>query len=79
MNGLALVNSVPDQLERELIESVSDPRRRYLELMTTEFDHAAHHNNDRESHLFALKELDATLGLIWSAIQKRFAGLRDCA
>jgi hypothetical protein len=70
MNGLALVNSVPDQLERELIESVSDPRRRYLELMTTEFDHAAHHNNDRESHLFALKELDATLGLIWSAIQK---------
>lgn len=70
MGGLALKGSVPDQLTRELIESIADPRYRYLEVVTTDFDHAAHHNNDRETHLFALKELDAMLGQIWTAIQK---------
>jgi hypothetical protein len=70
MDGLALKGSVPDQLTRELIESIADPRFRYLEVVTTDFDHAAHHNNDRESHLLALKELDAMIGKIWTAIQK---------
>ncbi|HYU99151.1 MAG TPA: alkaline phosphatase family protein, partial [Pyrinomonadaceae bacterium] len=70
MGGLAMKNSVPDQLTRELIESIADPRFRYLEVVTTDFDHAAHHNNDRESHLLALKELDVMLGQIWTAIQK---------
>ena len=70
MEGLGLRGSVPDQLTRELIEALSDPRFRYLELVTTDFDHVAHHNNDRESHLFVLKELDAMLGQIWTAIQK---------
>lgn len=70
MAGLGLRSSVPDQLLRELIESIENPRFRYLELVTTDFDHAAHHNNDRESHLAVLKELDAKLGQIWTAIQK---------
>jgi len=70
MGGLALKGSVPDQLTRELIESIADPRFRYLEFVTTAFDHAAHHNNDRETHLVVLKELDAMLGQIWTAIQK---------
>ena len=70
MGGLGLRSSVPDQLMRELIEAVGDPRFRYLELVTTDFDHTAHHNNDREAHLFVLKELDAMLGQIWTAIQK---------
>ena len=70
MEGLGLRSSVPDQLRRDLIEGLSDPRRRYLELVTTDFDHVAHHNNDREAHLYVLKELDAMLGQIWTAIQK---------
>ncbi|HLO00904.1 MAG TPA: alkaline phosphatase family protein [Pyrinomonadaceae bacterium] len=70
MNGIGLRSSVPEQLLRELIEGLNDPRRRYLELVTTDFDHAAHHNNDRESHLLALKNLDAMLGEVWTAIQK---------
>jgi hypothetical protein len=70
MEGLGLRNSVPDQLLRELIEGLGDSRLRYLEFVTTDFDHTAHHNNDRESHLFVLKELDAMLGQIWTAIQK---------
>ncbi len=70
MSGLGLISSVPEQLTRELIEGLKDPRIKYLEFVTTEFDHAAHHNNDRESHLFALKQLDAMLGQIWTEIQK---------
>jgi uncharacterized coiled-coil protein SlyX len=70
MGGLSLRNAVQDQLLRELVESINDPRYRYLEFVTTDFDHAAHHNNDRESHLLALKDLDAMLGQIWTAIQK---------
>ncbi len=69
MAGLGLKSSVPDQLTRELIEALGNPRFRYLELVTTDFDHAAHHNNDRESQLLVLKELDSMLGRIWTAIQ----------
>ncbi len=68
--GFELMSSVPQQLLHELMDSLADPRIRYLEIVTTEFDHVAHHNNDRESHLFALKELDAMMGEIWIAIQK---------
>ena len=70
MEGLGLKSSVPEQLTRELIEGLRNPRLRYLELVTTHFDHTAHHNNDRESHLNVLKELDAMLGEIWTEIQK---------
>jgi predicted AlkP superfamily pyrophosphatase or phosphodiesterase len=61
---------IQDQLERELIEKLSNPRIRYLDYYTTEFDHASHHNRDRETHLYALKDLDAIVGRIWTAIQK---------
>jgi hypothetical protein len=61
---------IMDQLERELIQKLSDPRIRYLDYYTTEFDHTAHHNRDREAHLYALKELDAIIGRIWTAIER---------
>src|SRR5437588_165194 len=73
--GLDMNDIVYNELERELIEKLSDPRVRYLDLLTTKFDHAAHHNNDRDSHLFALKQLDGLVGRVWTAIQKSaFAG-----
>jgi len=59
-----------DQLERELIERLNNPRFRYFDLYLSDFDHAAHHNRDREAHLYALQSLDAVVGRIWSAIQK---------
>ena len=61
---------VPDQIERELIERLQDPRVQYLDLYTTSFDHVAHHNNDRESHLVALRDIDSLVGRIWTGIQK---------
>ncbi|MCA1612710.1 MAG: alkaline phosphatase family protein [Acidobacteria bacterium] len=59
-----------EQLERELIEKLQDPRVRYLDFYSTDFDHAAHHNRDRATHLAALQELDATVGRIWTAVEK---------
>jgi hypothetical protein len=58
------------QQERELIEKLQDPRVRYLDFYSTDFDHAAHHNRDRATQLAALKELDALVGRLWVAIQK---------
>jgi hypothetical protein len=70
VNGLELRNFIQDQLERELIEKLSDPRVRYLDYYTTDVDHRTHHNRDRESQLAAIREVDATLGRIWTAVQK---------
>jgi hypothetical protein len=68
--GLDLRDSVPDQLLRDVLEKIDNPNIHYVELVMTDFDHAAHHNNDRESHIFVLKQIDATVGRIWTAIQK---------
>jgi hypothetical protein len=62
-------NIVMDQLEREVLEKLKDPRIRYLDFYTTEFDHAAHHNRERETHLIALQELDRIVGRIWTTIE----------
>ena len=70
VSGLDFRSIVPDQIERELIERLNDPRVQYLDLYETSFDHVAHHNNDRESHLIALRDIDALVGRIWTAIQK---------
>jgi len=68
--GFELRSAVTGQLIRELLEKIADPKLRYLDLYMADFDHVAHHNNDRESQLFILKEMDATLGEVWTAIQK---------
>lgn len=74
LSGLDLRDVVPDELERELIESLSDQRVHYLDFYTTTFDHTAHHNNDRASHLAALLEIDGLIGRIWTGIQKSQLG-----
>ncbi len=68
--GLEIQNSVPEQLLRDVLEKLGDSRVRYLELVMQDFDHVAHHNNDRESHLVVMKQIDSVLGQIWTAIQK---------
>ncbi|MFN2578182.1 MAG: sulfatase-like hydrolase/transferase [Pyrinomonadaceae bacterium] len=69
-NGMAFRTFIQDQLERELIEKLSDPRIRYLDYYTTDVDHRTHHNRDRESQLAAIREVDGTIGRIWTAIEK---------
>jgi Type I phosphodiesterase / nucleotide pyrophosphatase len=68
--GFETRSTIFDQLERELIERLNNPRFRYLDLYISDFDHVAHHNRDRESHLYALQALDAVIGRVWTAIQK---------
>ncbi len=68
--GLEIRNSVPEQLLRDVIEKIDDPKIRYAELLMTDFDQVAHHNNDRESHTIALKQIDSVVGQLWTAIQK---------
>jgi len=69
VTGLDTRNIIGQQLERELLASLGDPRVRYLDLLTMDFDHTAHHNNDRESHLATLQQIDAQLGRLWTGIQ----------
>lgn len=61
---------VTDQLVRELIAKLSDSKIRYLDLFMADFDHVGHHNNDLQSHLYVLKQMDAVIGQVWTSIQK---------
>jgi hypothetical protein len=68
--GFELRSALSEQLIRELTTNLNNPRFRYLDLMMEDFDHIAHHNNDRQSHLFVLQHLDSVIGQVWTAIQK---------
>jgi hypothetical protein len=70
VGGFEVRNIIFDQTERELEAKLNDPRVRYLDLLAMSFDHTAHHDNDRESHLAVLRELDAVVGRVWTAIEK---------
>ena len=68
--GFELRSAITDQLIRELITNLGNSKIRYLDLMMEDFDHAAHHNNDVQTHLAVLKEMDAVIGQVWTAVQK---------
>jgi len=68
--GFEIRSAITDQLVKELISKLGDPKVHYLDLMMEDFDHAAHHNNDEQTHLAVLKEMDSVIGQVWTAIQK---------
>jgi len=68
--GFEMRSAVKDELVRELIAKLNNPNIRYMDLFLADFDHVGHHNNDLQSHLFVLKGMDATIGQVWTAIQK---------
>ncbi|HKP45247.1 MAG TPA: alkaline phosphatase family protein [Pyrinomonadaceae bacterium] len=68
--GFDIASSVPEQFVRDMIEGINNPRVRYAQVVLTDFDHRAHHNNDREAQLLVLRELDSVIGRVWSAIQE---------
>ncbi len=68
--GFELRNVVTDQLVRELLAKLANPKIRYLDLFMVDFDHVAHHNNDTQSQLFVLRQMDAVIGQVWTTIQK---------
>ena len=68
--GFEMRGIIAEQLERELIAGLDNPRMEYLDYYTTDVDHDAHHNRDRATHIAALRELDAVIGRIWTAISR---------
>ncbi|HEX2271169.1 MAG TPA: alkaline phosphatase family protein, partial [Pyrinomonadaceae bacterium] len=68
--GLEIRNVVTDQLVRELLQKLANPKIRYLDLFMADFDHIAHHNNDKQSQIFVLKQMDSVIGQVWTTIQK---------
>lgn len=68
--GLEFRDVLTDQLVRELIQKLSNPKIRYADLFLADFDHIGHHNNDRQSQVFVLRQMDAVIGEVWTAIQK---------
>jgi hypothetical protein len=68
--GFEMRSVVGDQLVRELVARLDDPKVRYLDLFLADFDHVAHHNNDEQSHAFVLKQMDSIIGQVWTSIQK---------
>lgn len=66
--GFSVSEGLGEQQEKELIAALRDPRIRYLDLYTGEFDHAAHLNNDPVTLEHVLESLDALVGRLWTAI-----------
>jgi hypothetical protein len=67
--GFEIGSSVEEQTEHELIERLADPRIRYLDYFTGDFDHLAHSTPDAAAQRLALQRIDALLGRIWTAIE----------
>ncbi|HEV7397636.1 MAG TPA: alkaline phosphatase family protein [Pyrinomonadaceae bacterium] len=67
--GLETYSMINDELIRELIKELQNPKRQYLDIILQDFDHLAHHNSDMESQLRVLKELDDVIGRVWTTIQ----------
>ncbi|MFN0138482.1 MAG: alkaline phosphatase family protein [Pyrinomonadaceae bacterium] len=59
------VNQLERDIEGKLIKRDDID---YFDYYDTSFDHMSHHNNDAESRLVPLRELDRTIGRIWSSI-----------
>jgi hypothetical protein len=67
--GFEIGGSVEEQSERELIEHLADPRVRYLDYFTGDFDHVAHGTPDPVSQRLALQRIDALIARVWTAIE----------
>jgi len=68
--GLETRNIITDELLRQLLQKLANPKIRYADLFMPDFDHIAHHNNDIESQTFVLKQMDSVIGQVWTGIQK---------
>jgi hypothetical protein len=68
--GMSISESMNKQYEAELIQALQNPRIRYLDYFSGEYDHVAHLTHDPVSQRVAIDELDGFVGRLWSAIEK---------
>lgn len=59
------VNQIERDIEGKLLKRDDID---YFDYYDTSFDHMSHHNNDAESRFMPLRELDRTVGRIWTSI-----------
>jgi Type I phosphodiesterase / nucleotide pyrophosphatase len=69
-SGMDLRNMVNEQIARELLERLKDPKILYLDYFTPEFDHLLHIDNNPDSQYVRLRELDRLVGLIQTEIER---------
>lgn len=68
--GLNFRKMTINQAERDILgKLVKTPEIDYFDYYDVSFDHVSHHNNDRQSRVNALKDLDRLIGRLWTAIQ----------
>lgn len=67
--GFSMADSINLATERDVMRDLKNPKIRYLDYFTGEYDHVAHLTPDGVSQLHVLESLDALTGRIWDAIQ----------
>jgi hypothetical protein len=67
--GFEIQNAIGAQTERELLAAVADPSLEYVDYFSGEFDHVAHRTNDPAVQFDVLRDIDALVGRVWTAIQ----------
>ncbi|MEO8026907.1 MAG: alkaline phosphatase family protein [Bryobacteraceae bacterium] len=68
--GFSVSVAVAEQVERDLLAALANPGVYYLDLFSGDFDHSAHLTADPVTQRHALERIDATIGRVWSAIQR---------
>ena len=68
--GFDLRSTMTDQLVRELLAKLSDPKIRYLDLFMGDFDHVAHHNNDTITPFRTEEDGRGHWSGLWTGISK---------
>jgi hypothetical protein len=68
--GFSYSKPIYAHFEQDLIRNLSDPKIRYLDFFTGEYDHNGHLTNDPVTEAAALEEIDAMVGRVWSAIAR---------
>ena len=67
--GFSFTSTISDQMERELMAHLQDPKIRYLDFYSGDYDHVAHLADDPAAQLRVIQEIDALVGRVWTAIQ----------
>ncbi len=74
--GFDMRSAVGEETERELIAGLANPKLRYLDYFSGDYDHTAHLTNDGPSQWNALLQSDALIGRVWTAIQNSPLGAK---
>ena len=67
--GFSFTEAVMLAQERDLLRALKDPKVKYLDYFTGEFDHTAHLTGDHVVQMHLLDSLDALVGRVWRAVQ----------